>query len=85
MGQVLGKVLLTSRKDEPTIYGDFRISGLLRFQVTNTLSLVTGLPGPVTRFASYYSTRSIGDQLFGHCLSESSSSPGPVLTSNTSV
>ena len=52
MGQVLGKVLLTSRKDEPTIYGDFRISSLLRFQVTNTLSSVTGLPGPVTRITS---------------------------------
>ena len=32
MGQALGKVLLTSRKDEPTIYGGFRISSLLRFQ-----------------------------------------------------
>ena len=31
-GQVLGKVFLTSREDEITIDGDFRISGLLRFQ-----------------------------------------------------
>ena len=58
-------------------------------KVTDTLSLVTGLPGPVTRILtsiiSYYCTRSIGDQLFGHCLSESSLSPGPVLSSNTSI
>ena len=32
MGQVLGKVLLTSRENELTIDGDFRTSGLLRFQ-----------------------------------------------------
>ena len=32
MGQVLWKVLLTSRENELTIDGDFRISGLLRFQ-----------------------------------------------------
>ena len=32
MGQVLGKVLLTSRENELTIYGDFRTSGLFRFQ-----------------------------------------------------
>ena len=49
MGQVLGKVLLTSRKDELTSYGGFSISGLLKFQSYYTLSLVTGLPGPVTR------------------------------------
>ena len=32
MGQVLGKVLLTSKEDKLTIDGDFRTSGLLRFQ-----------------------------------------------------
>ena len=32
MGQVLGKVLLTSGENELTIDGDFRTSGLLRFQ-----------------------------------------------------
>ena len=31
MGQVLGKVLLTSRENELTIDGDFRTSGLIRF------------------------------------------------------
>ena len=32
MGQVLGKVLLTSRENELTINGDSETSGLLRFQ-----------------------------------------------------
>ena len=32
MGQVLGKVLLTSRENELTIDGDFRTSGLFWFQ-----------------------------------------------------
>ena len=32
MGQVLGKVLLTSRENELTIDGSFRTSGLFRFQ-----------------------------------------------------
>ena len=32
MGQVLGKVLLTSRENELTIDGDFRASGLFWFQ-----------------------------------------------------
>ena len=54
MGQVLGKVLLTSRENELTIDGDFRTSGLFRFQSYYTLSLVTGLPGPVTRIHKYY-------------------------------
>ena len=32
MGQILGKVLLTSRENELTIDGDFRTSGLFSFQ-----------------------------------------------------
>ena len=57
-------------------------------KVINTLSSVTGLPGPVTRITSiisWYSYKSISDQLFGHCSSESSLSPGPVLSFNTSI
>ena len=50
MGQVLGKVLLTSRENELTIDGDFRTSGLFWFQgYFIHLVWVTGLPGPVTR------------------------------------
>ena len=53
MGQVLGKVLLTSRENEllMVILEQVVYSG---YKVINTLSLVTGLPGPVTRIHKYY-------------------------------
>ena len=53
MGQVLGKVLLTSRENEllMVILEQVVYSGS---KVINTLSSVTGLPGPMTRIHKYY-------------------------------
>ena len=54
-GQVLGKVLLTSRENEPTIDGDFQNKQFIQVpKFINTLSSVTGLPGPVIRIHKYY-------------------------------
>ena len=48
MGQVLGKVFLTSRENELTIDGDFRTSGLFLVpRLFTHLVWVTGLPDPV--------------------------------------
>ena len=82
-GQVFGKVLFNQLGNKLTIVDDFRTSSLFWFQGYLHIVHVTELPGPVTRFLtsiiSYCSYKFIGDQLFGHCLSESSLSPGPVL------
>ena len=88
-GQVLGKVLLTSRENELTIDGDFRTKQFI--EVPKLLTHLAQSQGYLVLWLGLQVlwvntvTSLLVDQLFGHCLSESSLSPGPVLSSNTSI